>query len=397
MQIGRPAAPNEIIDRDAEVESILKKLQSRTSYNIAMIGHRRIGKSSILQKVADILSAEKKTVVVYFDLQRRLGDPRTFLASLQGAIFDAYAKKIGRFAKAKIKASNITAAIAEVLSSKKIKGIGLEMKPGSSPEDFTIIPKIEFEDSDVAYAKMFEAVFRTVNAIAENNRVVVILDEFQDILHLKGYKGLRNILDLFRGVIQERHKNVSYVICGSHVHLLRSILSDGKSPLFQHFVEIPVGEMDEKNSILLFNEYLAGRNLKPNNTAAKEAFDLVGGQPYYLMALAEVWEPKSRMYDILVSLLESSVGSLRLYSEYVLAEDVATAQGGPMLRTILGVLAKSDAGIGYTEIAKALKARPPELVPYVNELIRMDLVVKTDSGYAVRDRIIRQYLKLNSS
>ncbi|CAE6502319.1 hypothetical protein [Candidatus Nitrosotenuis uzonensis] len=44
---------------------------------------------------------------------------------------------------------------------------------------------------------------------------------------------------------------------------------------------------------------------------------------------------------------------------------------------------------------KELKTNPPELVPYVNELIRMDLVVKTGSGYVVRDRIIRQYLRLN--
>lgn len=395
MQIGRPASPNELIDRKPEVESILKKLQSRTNYNLALVGHRRIGKSSILHKVAHVLSGDRKTVVVYFDLQRNLGDPKMFLTSLQGAIFDAYARKTGKLTRAKIKVSNIVAEITKILSSRKIKGIGIEVKPGSELEDFTIIPKIEFEDGETAYAKMFEAVFRTVNAIAESGKVIVILDEFQDLLYLKGYKGLRNILELFRGVIQDRHKNVSYVICGSHVHLLRSILSEGKSPLFQHFVEIPIGDMDEKNSIILFNEYLAGRGLKPSKKAAKEAFDLVGGQPYYLMALAEAWEPKSRMDDVFLNLLESSVGSLRLYSEYVLAEDVATAQGGPMLRAILNVIAKSDAGMGYTEIARALKARPSELVPYVSELIRMDLVVKTDSGYAVRDRIIRQYLKLN--
>ncbi len=395
MQIGRPASPNELIDRKSEVESILTKLQSRTNYNLALVGHRRIGKSSILHKVAHVLSGEAKMTVVYFDLQRNLGDPKMFLTSLQGAIFDAYAKKTGKLTRAKIRASNIVAEITKMLSSRKIRGIGIEVKPGSEPEDFTITPKIEFEASQTAYPKMFETVFRTINAIAESGKVIVILDEFQDLLYLRGYKGLRNILELFRGVIQERHKNVSYVICGSHVHLLRSILSEGKSPLFQHFVEIPIGDMNEKSSILLFNEYLAGRGLRPSKKAAKEAFDLVGGQPYYLMALAEAWEPKSSTSEVFLNLLESSVGSLRLYSEYVLAEDVATAQGGPMLRAILNVMAKSDSGMGYTEIAKELRANPPELVPYVSELIRMDLVVKTGSGYVVRDRIIRQYLRLN--
>ncbi|MEM3090004.1 MAG: hypothetical protein QXY22_05490, partial [Candidatus Nitrosotenuis sp.] len=171
MQIGRPASPNELIDRKSEVESILTKLQSRTNYNLALVGHRRIGKSSILHKVAHVLSGEAKTTVVYFDLQRNLGDPKMFLTSLQGAIFDAYAKKTGKLTRTKIKASNMVAEITKMLSSRKIRGIGIEVKPGSEPEDFTITPKIEFEASQTAYPKMFETVFRTINAIAESGKV----------------------------------------------------------------------------------------------------------------------------------------------------------------------------------------------------------------------------------
>ncbi|MEM4378989.1 MAG: ATP-binding protein [Candidatus Nitrosotenuis sp.] len=396
MQIGRPALPDELVDRESEIDSIIKKLQSRTSYNLALIGHRRIGKSSILQKIADILSKDEKKIVIYFDIKKNLGDPRLFLTSLQTTIFNSYAKKIGRLGKAKIKASNIISNLTEIISSKRIKGIGLELRPGATPEDFSVMPKIVFEQKETAYAKLFESVFATANAIAEKYKVVIILDEFQDIIHLRRYKGLKNILDLFRGIIQERHKNVSFVICGSHVHMLRSILSDSNSPMFQHFVEIPINEMNEQNSIILFNEYLLGRGFSKNNKIAKEAFDLVGGQPYYLMAMAEMWEPKKDMHKLFFDSVTSSVGTLRLYAEYVLAEDVATAQGGPMLRAILEVLAKADADLGYSEIAKSLLVKAHELVPYINELIKTDLVVKTKSGYAIRDRIIREYLRLNS-
>lgn len=397
MQIGRPALPDELVDRESEVEVIIQKLQSKTSYNLALIGYRRIGKSSILQKVADILSKNEKTVVIYFDIQKNLSDPRLFLTSLQGTIFNSYAKKIGKLGKAKIKASGIVSSLTEIISSKRIKGIGLELSPGATPEDFSVMPKIEFEQKEIAYAKLFEAVFATVNAIAEKNKVVIILDEFQDIIHLRRYKGLKNILNLFRGIIQERHKNVSFVICGSHVHMLRSILSDGKSPMFQHFVEIPINEMNEKNSIMLFNEYLIGRGLDKNNKVAKEIFDLVGGHPFYLMAMAEIWEPKKDTAKLFLDSITSSVGTLRLYAEYVLAEDVATAQGGPMLRAILSVLAKSDIDLGYTDMAKSLLVKAHELVPYVNELIKTDLVVKTESGYAIRDRIIKEHLRLNAN
>lgn len=397
VQIGRPALPNELIDRQYEVETIVKKIESKINYNLALIGYRRIGKSSILKKVADILSNDADTIVVYFDVEKRLGDPKIFLTSLQSAIFESYAKKISKFSKMKMKTSGIVSNITDILSSKKIKGIGIELHPGVTSDDFTIMPKIEFEQKETAYMKMFEMVFRTANAIAEKNKVVIILDEFQQITHLKRYKGLKNILELFRGVIQERHKNVSFVVCGSHVHMLRSILSDGKSPLFQHFIEIPIGQMDEKNSMALFNEYLIARGLGKDDKVAKDAFDLVGGQPYYLMALAEAWEPKKKMSDVFLNSLISSIGSLRLYAEYVLAEDVAAAQGGPMLKAILRVLAGADTDLGYTKIAKILKAQAHEIVPYVNELIKNDLVVKTKTGYGIRDKIIHEYLRLNSN
>ena len=92
---------------------------------------------------------------------------------------------------------------------------------------------------------MFETVFATINAIADdsNMKFVIILDEFQDLIKLSRHKGLKNIMDLFRGVLQQRSKNVSYIVCGSHVHMLETLLQKGKSSLFQHFVEIPIVEM----------------------------------------------------------------------------------------------------------------------------------------------------------
>lgn len=400
MQIGKPASPDELVDREDEVKDIVTKMKSKINYNIAVVGYRRIGKSSILEKAADILSKDDKTVVVYFDVQKFLGDPKSFLMNLQSAIFNAYVKKLNKLGKLKAKAGksfDFIGKIAESLSSKKIKGIGVVFTPGASVDDFNIMPKIEFGDKDIDYMSMFLAVFKTANALAEKNNMkfVIILDEFQDIIHLHRHKGLKNILELFRSVIQERGNNVSYIVCGSHVHLLRSILSNGKSTLFQHFIELCVGEMNVKNSVILFNEYLAAKDLKANNRIAAEAYDLVGGHPFYLMALAEDWEPGKKLSDVFNNLLSSSVGSLRLYAQYVLAEDIATAQGGPTLKSILEKLAVVDDGLSYSGLSKELDVPTSSIVPYINELIKTDLVVKEGTIYKIRDNIIKQYLKLS--
>lgn len=399
MQIGKPALPDELVDRDGEVNTIVSKMKSKINYNLAVVGYRRIGKSSILAKAAHILSKDEKTIVVYFDVQKHLGDPKSFLTDLQIAIFNAYLKKLGRLGKIRAKANksvDLVSKITEALTSKKIKGIGIDITSSASG-DFSVMPKLEFADKDIDYAKMFLSVFKTANALAEksNMKFVVILDEFQDVVHLRRYHGLKNIFDLFRNVLQERENNVSYIVCGSHVHLLRSILSEGKSSLFQHFVEIPINEMDKKNSTILFNEYLVAKDLKPDNKTAADAIELVGGQPFYLMALAEGWEPGKKMSQVFQSLLTSSLGTLRLYAEYVLAEDVATAQGGPMLRSVLLKLALSEKGLSYSEIAKEIRISMTSVVPYMNELIKTDLVVKEGTSYGIRDKIVKEYLRLN--
>jgi len=400
MQIGKPALPDELVDREDEIKAIITRMKSKLNYNIAVLGYRRIGKSSILAKAAHILSEDDKTVVVYFDVQKFLGDPKSFLINLQSTIFNAYVKKLDRVGKLKVKAGksfDFIGKIVEALSSKKIKGIGVEITPGASAEDFSITPKIEFGNKDINYMPMFLAVFKTANALAEKNNMkfVIILDEFQEIIHLHRHKGLKNILELFRSVIQERGKNVSYIVCGSHVHLLRAILSNGKSALFQHFIELPVGEMNMKNSVILFNEYLVAKGLKTDDKLATQAYNLVGGQPYYLMALAEAWEPGNNISEVFLNQLSSSVGTLRLYAQYVLAEDIATAQGGPMLKSILEKLAVTDKGLSYSGLSKELSIPTSSLVPYMNELVKTDLVVKEGTLYKIRDNIVKQYLKMS--
>src|SRR5438445_7148808 len=104
MQIGKPAPPDELVDREEEVNGIVSKMKSKINYNIAVIGYRRIGKSSILEKAADILSRDDKTVVVYFDVKKYLGDPKSFLINLQTSIFNAYLRKLGKLGKLKAKA-----------------------------------------------------------------------------------------------------------------------------------------------------------------------------------------------------------------------------------------------------------------------------------------------------
>lgn len=396
MYIGKPAPPDEIVDRKDEVAMVVDRCANRKiNYAVALLGYRRIGKTTILLKAVEELRS-RGALVVYFDVKKNLGDPAGFLSRLERGVFSEYVRTAGRRRTA-LKAVRDSAERAFHLISDALKGIEgvtvqLTMKPSG---DLELEPRLEF-GRPPDYGQMFDSAFESINRVAESfdGKVVVVLDEFQDLVKLRRYRGLRNVLDRFRDVVQDRARNLSYVISGSQVHLTRAFLERGTALL--HFTGLDVGELAEPAAFELFEKYCGGREL-PSAKAkggAEEAFSLVGGHPMYLMALAEAWDGAAPVADVYGRLLTSPRGALSIYAEYVLTADIADARRGePVLRTLMRTLAAGSKSV--SEIAKATGIEQAALPSYLSELLRHDLAVAEHGTYAVRDRVVRDYLNLN--
>lgn len=400
FKIGSPASPKFLINRKNEINTLVTKMKSKSiNYNVAMIGYRRIGKTSILLKLQNLLSQEDNIVPVYFDVQKNMGEPKIFFTRLQKTIFDAYInKQKSTIQKTKTRSAivlgNVLSKLIDAIQSKKITSIGAEIS-----SDGTITPKINFDEKKTNYAETFYSVFQTLNAIADKNHIkfVVILDEFQDFVDLKRYDGLKDIFNLFRAVVQERGNNVSYIISGSRVHLLNNILDSGKSSIFTHFEKMIIHGMDKLHSAELFTKYLTARKIKVEKTVAEKAFEISGGVPFYLMALAEAWDDKKNLQDTFHEILTSPLGSLKNYVDYVLSEDLGNVKGGPILRTILRALASSEEnGLSYSEISHKINVPMTKLSFYMNNLQNSDLVEQTEKKFKIRDNIVREYLKFEA-
>ena len=399
MFLGEPAPPSELVDRDDEVQLLVNDLSNpRLNYNHAVIGYRRIGKSSILKK-AEFLLKEKGVAVVYFDVRRNLAEPETFLTTLQDVIFKEYMRQQSGIKKVASHVHRITERgahkIAGILSTAKLEGIGVEFSADPSVE-LKITPKLDFGKGAPNYAEIFEAVFKTVPALAAkaSSKFVVILDEFQELEKLRRYRGLGNMIERFRGVIQERGKRVSYVISGSRVHMLKGMIHNKNSPLFLHFKEVPIGPMKAQDAKELFKRYVEAKGTRSSkiDTAATEAYEVVGGHPLYLIALAEAWDGRMSMSQLFDRLLDAPTGALKLYAEYVISEDVSEAQGGPILLTIMRVLAsKGPMSIG--RLAKAIGKPANYLQQYVDELLKFDVILKDNRDYHLADKVIESYLR----
>ena len=362
------------------------------NYNMAVLGYRRVGKSSILMKLYDNLSKEKSIIPIYFDVQRNMAEPKIFFEQLQKSIFDAYVTKLTRGKRARSNAikivGDLTAKIMGAIRDKKISHIGASITP-----DGMIVPRVDWTDKKPDYAGLFHSVFKTLRILAEKNNLkfVVILDEFQDFTKFRRYAGLKDIPGLFRAAVQDRGEHVSYIISGSRVHMYAEMLDDGASPMFMHFEKLTVCEMDEKYSVELFTKYLNAKGITIDEKTAKDAYRIVGGIPFYLMALAEAYNQKETLQDTYVRILTEPVGSLKNYVDYVLLEDLGNVHGGPALQTILKTLAVSN-GLTVTEINKKTEIRHTTLPYYMNSLKNSDLVIQKNKKYMIRDKIVKDYL-----
>lgn len=402
-----PADPADAVGREAEVSDIVSKaLSRRINYSIAVVGRRRIGKTTILRRAMRELAGRNNVAVAYFDVRENLTEPRRLFAALANTVLDAYLSakrpRSGSAAAGSDRILRLAGRAAAALLSKRIKSVEL----GVGGEG-AVTARLAVDEKRPDYGSLLASVLGSAGALAEKDRLkfIVMIDEFQDLVALSRYPGLRDILALFCGAIQDRGPNVSFVVSSSSARLSEAILGGGgrhRAP----FYTLRVGDMDQASSALLFKRHVRSRGMGCARAsggpsvaavarAAAAAYGLVGGHPYYLLALAEAWDGREDVQSTYGRSLEPPLGLLHMYCEYALSEDLDSAVKGPLSRAILEAAAAAGDGGGiptYSAMAKALSYRIERLPRYVRPLVDADLL-DDKSGFAVRDRVLRDYLR----
>ena len=120
----------------------------------------------------------------------------------------------------------------------------------------------------------------------ENNRLIVVLDEFQDVLRLEPHIDRR-----LRAIFQEQ-KNINYIFLGSQESLMTEIFEKVQSPFFHfgrlmHLSKLP---HDEFLAYLKHGLQAVVSDDKTSTTIAEAILKETRCHPYYTQQLAsEVW------------------------------------------------------------------------------------------------------------
>jgi hypothetical protein len=232
--------------------------------------------------------------------------------------------------------------------------------------------------------------------------VLLILDEFPEILVLNNYPQIESVVALFRAVLQSQSR-VCYVVAGSMLSLMERIFLRADSPLFVHFQLETVGPFGREDSDDLARKRLAPVEPTVSPEVLAAVYQVTRGHPFYIYATTmRVLEMVSLLHRPLnpqtvheAFVLETVGTTGRIYNlcRYVLEDSLQRTRGETMPQAVLQVLARENEGLTLTRLARALKRPTGAIRQVLNWLMEVDLVQQwADKTYVFRDPVLQLWV-----
>ena len=361
------------IDRKEELETIAKDLLD--GQKVFLIAPRRYGKTSLLLAAAQKLKA-KGVRVIYLDLFKTASIEQ-FAADLGKAA--AEMRKLG-FAEAVNFIKDFVSGLRPQFSVNPDGSLSLGVD--ASPPQKEVFQMIE---NLLAYPQEF--------AIREKKPVVVMFDEFQEIVSIGG----EPLEKLMRAVIQKQ-RNVGYAFCGSKKTMMNEMVSKRSRAFFGMG---PVTHL-EKIPSEYFEKYLAVNFVKGGFNCPEEALrsivESAGGIPYYIQYLAhELWDLKTDEKKITASDIDRAVALIAkrntpLYQN--LWENLPQTQK----RLLQGLAANPGAAIFSGAFMARFQLKSSALVKKsLSLLVSKDIIERDAAGYIFTDYWMGVWVRQNCS
>ena len=203
---GKLVDEENLCNLEHERNEILRHIN--TENNVVIYGPRNYGKTSLVKNIVvkNFRKTHKKPFIFFVDLFNITDDKSlTFRlkAALEHAMVEIPLKKL----------------------TDEIKSFVAHMRPEISIDPVTGATSLSLKAVDYQNTQSIYNIFDVLKNIAKKRELLLIFDEFQDIVRLKSAQGI------IRGFLQEIPSPV--IIMGSKSHLLGKIFLSPKEPFYQ--------------------------------------------------------------------------------------------------------------------------------------------------------------------
>ncbi len=379
-----PVTAGRFFDRQNEVarlQELVRNLQAGAPNWLAIIGPRKIGKTSLLLELAG-RTRDPSVVLVAIDCFEEL--------PLLPDIFRRYALRV------------IDGALGPELGA-SIEA--LESRPAEyrsalqRSSRFDALPAaLRSRILEVAKRAADKLLIRAALYLPEQLaqslglHILVAWDEFQELATLTSRGRFPNLIPLMRSRWQ-LHRRTGYVISGSARTMLTNLVVDKRSPFFQHFSLMELGPFEHRDAVRLLRRNAPSRWPMSAELAAR-VVEIVGGHPFYLQVFGEALTQRppqkdedAALKEALQELIFSRTGKLALYFENQYRQLVGRSA---YLAKTLECLANEPLRLG--ELAKAIHSASGPAVRYLERL--KDAVIRASDGhYRLADPVFGLWLR----
>jgi hypothetical protein len=268
FRYGALALDESFADRDRELSELVS--DARNGQDVVILAPRRYGKSSLVWRVAQQLTADD-VIVARVDLMATPTKER-FAGKLAETVFENVASVLER---------------AREKALAPLRGLRVQPTIAVDPEDgsfrFRFAMSHEPEDIDATLERLLELPGELGGS--RGRSVVLVLDEFQEVVGLDP-----KLPNLMRSVFQ-RQPEVAHVYLGSKRHVMEAIFNDANEPFWRSAKAMQLGPIAPGE----FGPFIADRfratGRAVDDAALSELLATTGGHPYATQELCYfLWE-----------------------------------------------------------------------------------------------------------
>ena len=273
----QPAVKDDFIDREDILADMLSTLENKyTRMGFALVGPRRIGKTSILKEVGRRLEGKKGIVPVYFSLWDLVENTLPELCSrITLSIVEGFKPHLSLKLKMKQLLNVPVLKFFEVLRSLDIKlsffdEIEMALRMGKKGE--------------IDSKTLVEKVFLFGEKIAKENgvRLVLALDEFPSIMDVKNKRKLGEGIIKKMRTIYEDLENTILCISGSIRKTMEITALSPSSAFYRQFIIKNIEPFDLEATTEILENNLG---VKLSAEVISKLYGLTEGIPFYLQCL----------------------------------------------------------------------------------------------------------------
>jgi len=348
------ASDKEFFGRETEVADINSFIEN--SNNLIIFSKRRLGKSSLINEVILRIEESKKDILcIYIDIYD-ITSAEDFATLLLQGLTSSYKDDI----KTSIK------KLASLFKRTRVEPTfdPNTMKYGIKP----VVTALKFEE-------LLEDFFESIYTISKDKKIVIAIDEFQQISTIKDKK----IDALFRKYVQDkRSKNISYIFLGSKRHMLTSLFEYG-APMYELATPMELKPIDVKD----IYDYVS-MFLKVDENIIQHIYDLCDGETKLMQHIFFLLHLKFKDTNIDEDIVDEVLKEILNYktSMYRALLDTFTVNQKKTFKLIL----KYKNGLFSRDVLNEQSLSKNVMQSAINSLIDREILDKSDDVFFIPDR-----------